>query len=567
LIDLQADAAADPNSARRVRTGVGTLAVITFLSVVGLWLRWRVATNGGFWRDEGLAMFVAKLPSWNAMLNFLQFHESHPPLFYALMRIWMSVFGDTDTRSVVPAVVSGVALIPTVFVVGQSLFSERVGLVAAAFVAFSPALVEYSGSARPYSLMPLLTVISCYSLLKASQNLAWRLWALYAASTLLLVYVHNWSWLIVMGQWAALLAVLRAVESPRRNTVARQWLVTQAIIAIAYGPWIRALIYQTRLAGHAPSLIDVSSDPVFAFVIDARKFLESTILGSAHFTPQQADDWVSWLLPAPLLFLPLVQLLFLRNSTSTKSERRRTSDHDVLATRSLLIVPIVVFLIAIVLSPRSELMLTRCLVALAPLLLLALAAWLGRERGHLLYRLSVLTIGSFLLTYGISLSRLLSTSRSNARELAMAVSERAHSTDLVVVSPEWIASSFNRYFAASVEQIDFPSFRREGAVDFAGFLDRFRSESSATRARQRLNEASTRGRRVWLVIDGRLIRVDSTSLQKLLGSRSYSLVATARTAQLRFALDSLYGPPDTIVAGREGASRYESLRALLYSAR
>jgi hypothetical protein len=73
---------------------------------------------------------------------------------------------------------------------------------------------------------------------------------------------------------------------------------------------------------------------------------------------------------------------------------------------------------------------------------------------------------------------------------------------------------------------------------------------------------------VWLIVDGRMLGADSAAhaIEMLLKSKSYGLVATARTTQLRFALDSLYGSPDTVAAGGR-ASRYESLRALLYSAR
>jgi hypothetical protein len=235
--------------------------------------------------------------------------------------------------------------------------------------------------------------------------------------------------------------------------------------------------------------------------------------------------------------------------------------------KSLLILPVVVFFVALILSPRSELVLPRCLAALAPLLLLALANWLGQPRRGLLSAVSVLTISSFLVTYVVSLSQLLPTVRSNARELAATVAERTGPTDLVVISPEWLASSFNRYYTPSVEQIDFPELKREGAVDFTNFLSRLQSEENARQAFLRLREAREQGRRVWLVIDRRKMGTDSAAgIHRLMSSDNYLLVGFARTAQLRVALDSLYGAPQMVLAG--GATpRYEFLRALLYSAR
>jgi hypothetical protein len=196
-----------------------------------------------------------------------------------------------------------------------------------------------------------------------------------------------------------------------------------------------------------------------------------------------------------------------------------------------------------------------------------MANWLGQPlAGRLLPAAAAATIALFILTYFVSLSRILPTSRSNARELARELGNRTRPADLVVVSPEWIASSFNRYYAPAVEQIDYPRFYREGAVDFTGFLERFRSEASVARARARFREARNENRRVWLVLDARRIREQSPArLREMLSSKSYGLVAYARTVELRRELDSLYGRPDTLRVTGGYIQRYEFFTALLYS--
>ena len=124
------------------------LLVVLGLSTLALVLRLLVAERGGLWRDEALFLFVVRSESWRSMLDFLKLHESHPPLFYAVMRLWLSAFEDSDASAVVLPVTFGVILVPTLYFVGASLFSRRLGLLAAALGALSPALTEYSAEAH-----------------------------------------------------------------------------------------------------------------------------------------------------------------------------------------------------------------------------------------------------------------------------------------------------------------------------------------------------------------------------------------------------------------------------------
>jgi uncharacterized membrane protein len=500
------------------------------------------------------------------MLDFLRFHESHPPLFYVLVRLWTSAVGDTDRLSILPPVVIGVALIPTTFLVGRSLFSLRVGLIAAALVTLSPTLVEYSATMRPYSLLPFLALVSVYALTKATHQGSIKMWVAYTLLTIVLLYTHNWAWLILFGEWVAVVAAIAFRKSRKRFL--GEWAIAQSIIGAAYSPWLSTFVYQAKHAGHGPAPVDISSDFTFAVVVHARKFLDSTILAPAQFSTQQSDTGLAWLFATPVLFLMVMQFLFARAASSESVHDTRTAEPQSIAMKYLVIIPLTTFVVALVLSPRTELLLPRCVAAVAPLLLLGMANWLSRARGRLASAVGAVTIAVFIATYIVSLGRLLPTSRSNARELARAIASRTEPEDLVVVVPDWLASSFNRYYEPDVEQIDYPELYREGAIDFTGFLKRFQNQAPMTGARLAFKAARERNRRVWLVLDVRKIRPQSAAkLTKLLGSNSYGLVSFARAAQLRLSLDTLYGPPDTLVVTGGRVQRNEALTALLYSAK
>jgi hypothetical protein len=408
-------------------------------------------------------------------------------------------------------------------------------------------------------------LLSVYCLVQATQNFSRRFWAGYAVFTIALLYLHNWSWLILAGEWVTIPFVVRNAQRDDRTRLLRQWIVVQSVIAAMYAFWIPFFLYQVRHAGHSPSLIDITDDFTFALVVSARKFLEATILGYGQVHSAEGDRW-GWVYALPLIAMTAAQFVFTRASDDTGSSDSERDPLRQTAMRFLLVIPLVAFVVALAASPKTELMLPRCIVSVAPLLLLALAGWLAAHRKRSLVVTGGVTLGVLLLSYLISLDRLLPTSRSNARELAQTIAARTDSSDLVVISPNWIASSFNRYYSPTVEQIDFPDFRREGAIDFSSFLDRLRDSGPLVRVAVHFATARKAQRRVWLVFEARQTRAyPPKQLLTMLNSDSYALAAAARTTQLRLALDSLYGSPDTVVVAATPIQRYEFLRALLYS--
>ena len=137
---------------------------LTALFCIALALRILKAGASGIWRDEGLFLFVVDSPTFGSMFDFLRFHESHPPLFYVLMRLWRSVFGHSVDAAEALTVLLGAVRVPVAYLVGTRMFSRRAGLIAAVLVAFSPALVYHAVLVRPYSLLPILATVATYYL-------------------------------------------------------------------------------------------------------------------------------------------------------------------------------------------------------------------------------------------------------------------------------------------------------------------------------------------------------------------------------------------------------------------
>jgi mannosyltransferase len=546
------------------------LAVVG-LTAIAFVVRLFIALRGGLWRDEALFLSIVRLPSWDAMVSFLRLHESHPPLFYALMRLWILVFGDTDSGSVILPVFFGAALIPAIYLVGRSLFSERVGLLAAALVAVNPALIEFSATVRPYSLMPLLTLLSTYALIRGLQRGGVLTWMTHALSTVALVYTHNWGWLVVVGQWISITLLLSSTRTRPSKPRLKEWFAAQIAIGIAYLPWVSTLVYQTKHAGHSPSFVPFLSNPIASIGFSAPLFLKSTLLAYSTLNSIGGPFLSTVFFTSPLVLLATTQYLRVHGgrekstSDDAVTEVKSPTEQNQIAIVCVVGVPASVWIAALILSSMSNVMLRYCLVVLAPLVLLAIACLVQRpQRGSM--RLTTRgAILAFLLTYVVGDYELFQTSRSNARELALAVESRTRPTDLMILTPEWMASSFNRYYLGPVEQIDYPHFGREEAVNFAGMRARFTDDAAAARVRERINQAREQNRRVWLIADreDHFLR-SAADMQPYFESPDYGMIAFARTSQLHAELDTLYGSPDSSIYVARLPPRYEDFRALLY---
>jgi 4-amino-4-deoxy-L-arabinose transferase-like glycosyltransferase len=546
--------------------------IVAGLTLAALVVRVLLAMRGGLWRDEALFLFVERSKSLAAMMDFVRMHESHPPLFYLLMRGWLRIAGDSDAAALVLPLVFGILTVPAIYAVGSSLLSKRVGLLAAALATFSPALAEHSALVRPYSLLPLLSLVSAYTLIKGIESGRRRVWVAYSLVTLAMLYTHNWAWLVLGGEWVAVAVVLLKPFARERRQVLQEWALSQVLIAVGYVSWLPTLIYQARHAGKAPSLLNLRSEPIVSIGVAASQLVQATILA---YTPVDSGSVTEtakrWFIALPMILLVADQFLRARRVHRGEPEVHENRDAEngrhIRTTMTVLVVaPLAAWFAALALSSRSELMIPRCLVMLAPALLLVLAIWLERPRTGAMLALSRAAILAFFATYGLALYNLANAPKSNARELAPVVARRTQQSDLVIIAPEWLASSFNRYYKPDVEQIDFPAVGKEGAVDFAGVLSRMIDPAAAARAEARIIEARRSGRRVWLIIEGdRLYHVTATAIPEFLRSPNYGVAATGRTAQIRMLLDSLYGPPDTTAVAVTRVPQYENLRAFLYA--
>ena len=179
------------------------LCLILLLGITagGTVLRFLYLTRKSFWLDEGVSVSLARLDLSN-LLHILWRREANMAFYYGLLRIWLH-FGSGDFYVRALSAVISLAAIPVIYLLGKRLFSSGVGLLAAALFSVHAWQVRYAQEARSYSLYVLLTALSCLFLLAAIEKPARRFWAGYVVCSVLAIYSHFFSVLVVVAQWAA----------------------------------------------------------------------------------------------------------------------------------------------------------------------------------------------------------------------------------------------------------------------------------------------------------------------------------------------------------------------------
>jgi mannosyltransferase len=244
------------------RWTVGLL--ILALTLVSLALR--VGQIGfHFWVDEAISVGIASHPL--GQLPALLRQDGSPPLYYALLHVWMSVFGRSETATHALSLVFALMTVPAAYWGGASLFGRRVGVSAAILAAGLPFLTTYAQETRMYSLLALLSLLAAAAFVHGFVYRRRRYLPLLALSLTAALYTHNWALFLGLGTFIAFLVCVWWSPGARRD-LWRDGILVFAALALMFLPWLPTLAYQAQHTG-APWALS----PVFWSLTTAGYFL------------------------------------------------------------------------------------------------------------------------------------------------------------------------------------------------------------------------------------------------------------------------------------------------------
>lgn len=232
------------STASLTRARAGAIALFGALLILSLALRVR-GIGSAFWIDEGLSVGIGS-HSLGEIPGILKLDGS-PPLYYMLLHVWMSWFGDSEAATQALSLVFALLAIPAAFWAARAVFGRRAAWAAAALTAVNPFLTYHSYEARMYALMALLSVLATGAFLQAfvlRRRIFVPVFGLVLATML---YTHNWTFFFGAAAVIALVLVIR--DSADRRGLIRDGAIAFGLAALLYLPWVPTLLYQVQHTG------------------------------------------------------------------------------------------------------------------------------------------------------------------------------------------------------------------------------------------------------------------------------------------------------------------------------
>ncbi len=239
-----------PSPALRHFPGIGRLpprvyqaALMWIVLLLAAAVRAYGLTRQSAWADEITTLFIT-----DPTLSFAQFwdavlSDTHPPLYYLLMREWSAAFGQSDLAARLPSVIFGVLAVGAAAISFRPYpFRGRLALMS--LLAASPGAIEYAQEARSYSLLLFLsTVITGYCFRFVScrgqdGDRPIRTIVLLTMTGIVASYTHYFGFLLAAA--AGFIACLAARGDRRRLAIAGIGLITLVAVFL---PWV---IYHAR---------------------------------------------------------------------------------------------------------------------------------------------------------------------------------------------------------------------------------------------------------------------------------------------------------------------------------
>ncbi|HET6315079.1 MAG TPA: glycosyltransferase family 39 protein, partial [Chloroflexota bacterium] len=444
------------------------------------------------WYDEGISAFQLTRSFGDIVHAASQ--DTHPPLYYWTLKAWGDVFGSSELALRGLSAIWGVVAVALTWLIGKRLFGQLEATIAALLLAVAPLAVYYSQEVRMYGQVTALGLLAVYGYTR-------RWYWLYAVAGIATLYSQY------LG--AALLAApnIHALLYMRSRDEWLRWLVANALVILAFLPWLPTFIAQQT---HALNTRPRSAGGLVADTLGAYGG------GIAH------SDLLLWT-GAVLVILAVLGYALSRSREATLA-----------LLLWLLPLGLVVWL-----GLRSGLFEVRYLVVgMAGLALLAANGIVHLTRQPVL---ATAVAGMLVVPAALGLRQQYfdpALARDDYRGLVHTISDNAHATDAVILSAPNQSEVFTYYYRGSLPLIGLPAQRPIDAADTRQRLDEIKHQYDRVwLVDWAMNEADPRG-----VISGWLAENGFKATHTWYGSVQLSLVGfdsdTAATEQLNVPLDN-----------------------------
>ena len=228
-----------------------TIWLVASFFILGAILRAYQLSTKSIWCDEAFSILLARNPI-SKIFNYL-FHSSNQKFFGTpvychdtthalLLKLW-SIFGSDIFAARLLSAVFGALSIFMIYQVARLLADKKTSLISALLVTISPFYIQFSQTARMYTLTLFFGTASIFfflKILKGSGKFNWN-WPGYIFTTTLNIYLHPFGVIMLLIQNLYILIQRRKITKSTKK-----WLISQGFVGIFIVPylilWLRQMI-------------------------------------------------------------------------------------------------------------------------------------------------------------------------------------------------------------------------------------------------------------------------------------------------------------------------------------
>lgn len=272
--------------------------------------------NQGLWYDEIFSVTHFFREPFFELLTSMP-DPNHHPLYSMVARLFILVLGEKEWTVRAPALIAGLATVPTLYWMGSRFLDRRSGLLASLILCFSGWHVWFSQDARGYTFMMLFSLLSSSLFLLNLEKRTAARGALYVIVSVAAAYSHLYALAVVLGHLMIGLAYCRRAREKRPLLPAALPLLALVLALILYAPLFTSLLHFSRTEGQITAGRNFSADFVYEVLVSwsagpghpllSLPFLALAAWGTVKAARGNRLFFFTWLLPllvgfgAPLL--------------------------------------------------------------------------------------------------------------------------------------------------------------------------------------------------------------------------------------------------------------------------
>ena len=143
------------------------ISMAVMSGILGFFLR-LYGFNRSLWLDEFGTLWTISGEFLQVIERAFSFH-GQSPFYYLIVWGFVQALGVSEMAMRLPSLLFGIATGYVTYSLGKSIFSQRVGVIAASLLWLSPPMVQSSADARPYAVALFMTAIMFFGFARATK--------------------------------------------------------------------------------------------------------------------------------------------------------------------------------------------------------------------------------------------------------------------------------------------------------------------------------------------------------------------------------------------------------------